>query len=366
MRRLRIRLSALIAFAEIGPRYRAAKSRLLSGQSLLCSYTFRKENFVFHQFIYESIMEYYQVLGVAKTATADEIKKAYRKLALKYHPDKNQGKKEAEEKFKEISEAYAVLSDPEKRKQYDMYGSEGFHQRYSQEDIFRNFDLNDILRQFGFGGGFRSAGGFRAAGGGASPFENIFGQAGMRGGGCQGGCGPTQVKGNDLTYELTVTLEEVLHGAEKTINLRQNGQTQSVSVKVPKGIETGKRLRLSGKGGASPTGGPAGDLYLKVQVAEHPVFQRVGDDLVVEKRIPFSEACLGTTVEVATLDGKKFNVKVPPGVQQDAKLRIKGHGLPTGPIGHRGDILVKIAVQVPKTLTAEQEQAIKSLAAVAL
>ncbi|MBV5317259.1 MAG: J domain-containing protein [Desulfobulbaceae bacterium] len=317
-------------------------------------------------------MEYYQVLGVAKTATADEIKKAYRKLAIKYHPDKNQGNKKLEEKFKEISEAYAVLSDPEKRKQYDTYGSTGFHQRYSQEDIFRNFDLNDILRQFGFGGGHQNTGGFRSAGGfrpggGGTPFDNIFSQAAGRGGGCQGGsCGPQPVQGNDLTYELIVTLEEVLHGAEKAISLRQNSQTQSVSVKVPKGIETGKRLRLSGKGAPSSSGGPAGDLYLKIQVAPHPIFQRVDDDLVVERRIPFSEACLGTTVEVTTLSGKKYNVKVPAGVQQDAKLRIKGHGLPSGPIGHRGDILVKIAIEVPKTLTPEQEEAIRSLAAVSL
>ena len=314
-------------------------------------------------------MEYYEVLGVAKTATADEIKKAYRKLALKYHPDKNPGDKAAEEKFKEISEAYAVLSDAEKRKQYDTFGSTGFRQRYSQEDIFRNFDLNDILRQFGFGGGFRGTGsfhtgGFRTAGGG-SPFEGMFGQT-MRGGGCGGGCGPQPVKGGDLTYELTVTLEDVLHGAEKTISLRQNGRSQNVSVKVPKGIEDGKRLRLPGKGGPSSSGGPPGDLYLKVHVADHPVFQRAEDDLVVEQRIPFSEACFGTSIEVATLDGKKFNVRVPPGVQQDAKLRIKGHGLPAGPIGHRGDLLVKIAVQVPKSLTPEQEEAVRSLAAVAL
>jgi len=313
-------------------------------------------------------MEYYQILGVAKTATADEIKKAYRKLALKYHPDKNQGDKAAEEKFKEISEAYAVLSDQEKRQQYDAYGSAGFRQRYSQEDIFRNFDLNDILRQFGFGGGFRNASGFnagnfRSTGGGS--FDNIFGQAGARGG-CGGGCGPQPTPGNDLTYEMTVTLEDVLHGTEKTVSLRQNGQTQNVSVKIPKGIEDGKRLRLSGKGAPSSSGGPAGDLYLKVHVAEHPVFQREEDDLVVEHRIPFSETCLGAAIEVATLDGKKFNVKVPAGVQQEAKLRIKGHGLPAGPIGHRGDLLVKIAVRIPKTLTPEQEEAVKALAAVGL
>jgi curved DNA-binding protein len=317
-------------------------------------------------------MEYYQILGVSKTASADEIKKAYRKLAVKYHPDKNPGDKQAEDKFKEISEAYAVLSDPEKRQQYDTFGSTGFKQRYSQEDIFRNFDLNDILRQFGFGGGFRNGGpggtfhtsGFRSTGGG-SPFDNIFGNAGARGG-CGGGCGPQPMKGGDLTYELSVTLEDVLHGAEKTISLRQGGHTQNVSVKVPKGIEDGKRLRLSGKGLPSSSGGSAGDLYLKVHVAEHPVFQRDEDDLVVEHRIPFSLACMGTTIEVATLDGKKFNVKVPAGVQQEAKLRIKGHGLPAGPIGHRGDLLVKIAVRIPKTLNPEQEEAVKALAAVGL
>ncbi|NLX19119.1 MAG: DnaJ domain-containing protein, partial [Desulfobulbus sp.] len=203
-------------------------------------------------------MEYYQILGVDKNATADEIKKAYRKLALKYHPDKNPGNKKAEEQFKKISEAYAVLSDQEKRQQYDTFGSAGFRQRYTQEDIFRNFDLNDILRQFGFGGGFRSGGGtFRTSGfrTGGSPFENIFGQASMRGD-CGGSCGPQPVQGSDLTYEMTVSLEEVLHGTEKTISLRRGDQTEKVSVKVPKGIEDGKRLRLSGKGAPSSVGGP--------------------------------------------------------------------------------------------------------------
>jgi len=309
-------------------------------------------------------MDYYETLGIAKGASQEEIKKAYRKLALKYHPDKNAGNKEAEEKFKKISEAYAVLSDKEKRTQYDTYGSSDFHQRYSQEDIFRGFDLNDILHQFGFGGSngsFRSSGGFRGAPGGGG-FENFFGNAGMGGGCGSRGCRPQPTPGEDLTYALSVTLNDVLHGAERNVTLRQNGQDKTIAVKIPKGIEAGKRLRLSGKGAPSMTGGPSGNLYLKVDIAPHPVYTREGDDLVMEKRVPFSEACLGTKVEVETLDGKKFMVKVPAGVQQEAKLRIKGHGLPSGPIGKRGDIYVKVAVQIPRKLNREQKKAIKALA----
>lgn len=310
-------------------------------------------------------MEYYSTLGVAKTATADEIKKAYRKLALKYHPDKNPGNAEAEKKFKEISEAYAVLSDAEKRKQYDTFGATGFQQRYSQEDIFRGFDVNDILRQFGFGGASFGGGGFHQARQGGTPFETFF-NSGRRGGCANGGCAPQPVKGQDLTFELSISLADVLNGAEKIISLRQNGRPRNVTVKVPQGIEAGKRLRLSGKGNPSPSGGPAGDLYLKVNVEHHPSFTRNGDDLILEKRIPFSQACLGTTIEVESLEGKKFNVKVPSGVQQEAKLRIKGYGLPSGPGGIRGDLLVKIAIQIPKQLNKEQEELIKALAAVSL
>jgi curved DNA-binding protein len=303
-------------------------------------------------------MDYYELLGVTKNSSPAEIKKAYRKLALKYHPDKNKGDKNAESRFKEINEAYAVLSDPEKKKQYDLYGSADFHQRYSQEDIFRGFDLNDILRQFGFGGSGHSTQ-FHTNMGGNGGFTSFFNQG--QGAGCGGGCHTAASKGQDMTYQITVTLEEVLNGAERTISLRKNGSTHSVSVKIPKGIEAGKKLRLTGKGGASPNGGQPGDLYLKVDIASNDTFTREGDDLITQKLVSFSEACLGTTIEVETLEGKKFNVKIAPGTGNDSRLRLKGFGLPVGPLGERGDLYVKIVVKVPKELTKEQEKAIALL-----
>lgn len=311
-------------------------------------------------------MDYYKVLGVEKASTSTEIKKSYRKLALKYHPDKNKGDKASEAKFKEISEAYAVLSDPEKKQQYDTYGSADFRQRYSQEDIFSGFDINDILRQFSGGGGgggtsFRSAGGST---GGGNPFGSFFNQGG--GGGCGGGCHSAPEKGQDMTYQITVSLEDVLQGAEKTISLRKNGTPQNVSVKIPKGIEEGKKLRLQGKGAASRNGGPAGDLYLKIEIGTNEDFTRKGDDLVIKRLISFTEACLGTKVEVETLEGKKFMVTVAQGTPHDSRLRIRGYGLPRGPMGERGDLFVKIGVKVPQEVTEEQQQSLEQLQALGL
>lgn len=306
-------------------------------------------------------MDYYKILEVTKSADTDEIKKAYRKLAFKYHPDKNDGDKSAEAKFKEISEAYAVLSDSEKRKQYDTYGSTGFRQRYSQEDIFRGVDINDILRQFGFGTSGFSSSGFRNSkgGGGHHGFNSFFQQNSSGSGGC-GTCGQP-AKGQDLTYQLTVTLEDVLNGADRQLTLRKNGNTENVSVKIPRGIEEGKKLRLKGKGGEAPMGGVPGDLYLKVQLEPHRQYERNGEDLILSRHIPYSDACLGAKIEVESLNGKKFVVNVPSGTNGDLRLRIKGQGLPSGPIGGHGDLYVKIRVDVPKSLTDEQKTLITSL-----
>ena len=317
--------------------------------------------------------DYYKILGLNKNASAEEIKKAYRKMALKYHPDRNKDNKEAEAKFKEVNEAYAVLSDPEKRQQYDTYGSTDFHKRYSQEDIFRNVDIGSILREFGInlGGGFSQAGrgGMGGAhfdffsggmgGGGANPFRqaggNPFGQ-----GGCGSGCGAP--KGNDLHMEMPISLADALTGTEKTIALGRGAAAKKVSVKIPPGIESGKKLRVSGKGSPSPMGGQAGDLYLKIRVAPHPDFERVGNDLVHEKKVPFSTACFGGKVAVTTLEGKTLNLKIPAGIQPHSKLRLKGHGMPAGPIGPRGDLLVRILVDVPKKLTGKQKELVEKLA----
>jgi curved DNA-binding protein len=314
-------------------------------------------------------MNYYKTLGVNKSAGKDEIKKAYRKLALKYHPDRNKGNKQAEEKFKKISEAYAVLSDPKKKQQYDTYGSADFQKRYSQEDIFRNSDLGSIFREFGinFGGG--SSQGGRGRPGPGSPFESIFG--GMGGASqFQGGFGGRQscqvVKGADLTMELPISLREVLTGAEKTIALGRGGGADKVSVKIPAGIDSGKKLRITGKGGPSPSGGPPGDLYLLIKVQPHPNFSREGNNLIYAKEMSFSAAALGEKITVPTLDGKTLNVKIPAGTQSQGKLRLKGHGLPAGPLGPRGDLLVQINVAVPKKLSKKQRELIKELAAAGL
>lgn len=308
-------------------------------------------------------MDYYGKLGVTKTASESEIKKAYRKLALKYHPDKTAGDKAAEEKFKEISEAYAVLSDPEKKNEYDTYGSAGFRQKYSQEDIYRNSDINDILSQM-FGGGGRMN--FGGGGGGANPFGNFGGfqqQGGCGGGGCGG---HTPQPGKDITYQITVTLDEIFSGAERTVALRAGNEHKNVTVRVPKGIEAGKKLRLKGKGEASQQGGPAGDLYLKVFIADDSRFKRDGADLEAQAAVSYSEACLGTKLAVETIDGKTIMVKIAAGMSPGKKLRLKNFGLPVGKGDDRGDLYVKVGVKVPEELSEEQQELVEKMAELGL
>ena len=293
--------------------------------------------------------DYYKILETSKSASAGEIKKAYRKLALKYHPDHNKGDKSAEAKFKEISEAYAVLSDPEKKKQYDMFGAEGFQNRFSQEDIFRGFDFGSIFSEFGFGGGGSSRNIFsQIFGGTGGPGKRQYRSSGSPFGHSSAGFGghSQRAKGQDLIYELPVTLEELSRTTNKIISYQMDGRQEQVSVKIPAGIPAGHKLRLRGKGEPSPYGGPPGDFFIQISVLAHPVFRRVNDDLYFKQKIKFSESVLGTEIEVPTIDQKTLKLKIPPGTQDNAKFRLKGYGLPhMKKDGRRETHLLKSALQ---------------------
>ncbi len=286
--------------------------------------------------------DYYKILGIEKSASADEIKKAFRTLAVKYHPDRNQGDKQAEEKFKEINEAYAVLSDPDKKQQYDTFGSSGFHQQYSQEDIFRGFD---------FGGTFRDMG----MGGGEDIFSRLFGRGGR--GGFRGG----PRRGGDHEMEVSVSFRDAAHGAERLVAFRRSGVREELKIRIPAGVDNGSRIRVPGKGAQGEAGGEAGDLFLTITVLPDPVFSRDGGDLFVERSIPFSAACLGTPLEVPTLEGDK-RIKVPAGIQPGTKIRLKGCGIKPLGSNARGDLFVKVSVHVPEALTSEQKKLVEELA----
>ena len=302
--------------------------------------------------------DYYKILGIDKSASADDIKKAYRKLAVKFHPDKNPGNKEAEEKFKKMSEAYAVLSDQEKRKQYDNYGADGFSQHYSQEDIFRGFDINEILRGFGAGGagGRRRSYSFQSGQSGGDPFADLFG------GGGGGQYRQMPQKGQDLEYNLAITIEESVLGAEKKLAINKDGQLDEINIKIPVGINAGKKLRLTGKGLPGGHGGSSGDLYLNISILPHPIFARDGNDIYLDKEVKFSQAVLGTSIDVPTVDGSVKRIKIPPGTQNNTKIRMKGLGVQNLKGSDKGDQYVKVTVNVPKKLSATQADLIKKLA----
>jgi curved DNA-binding protein len=296
--------------------------------------------------------DYYKILGVPKTASNEEIKKTYRKLALKYHPDHNRGNGEAEAKFKDLNEAYAVLRDPEKRKQYDMFGADGFQKRFSQEDIFKGFDLGSIFREFGFAGG--------GGGRGQPGSGNIFGSMGGQGSnGFQNQYGAT--KGQNLIYELPMTLEELCDTTKKEITYQLDGQQEKVTVKVPAGIARGQKLRLRGKGRPGPNGGPSGDLLIQIKEIPHSLYRREDGDLYMKQEIKFSEAVLGTTIEIPTIHQKLLNLKIPPGTQNNAKFRLKGFGMPSSNGNGKGNAFVEIGIHVPKELNDEQKSVMETL-----
>lgn len=365
--------------------------------------------------------DYYQMLGVSKDASLQEIKKAYRKLAIKYHPDKNPGNKEAEEKFKQISDAYQVLSDEEKRAAYDRYGHAAFQAGGMGGPSgaagggmggFR--DASDVFREF-----------FGSMGGGMGGFESFFG--GMGGGSYEEHSDPNEPqRGSDLRMELSITLEEAAKGVEKTIRYSRLavcktcggfgtadksskktcptckgsghvmtslgfmrfsqtcpkcggkgyviekpcqtcGGTGLVKekaetvIKIPAGVYTGSRLRKSGAGNAGENGGEAGDLYVVIEVLENDVFERDGDDLRFDMPIKFTLAALGGGVEVKTLTGK-VSLKIPAGTQTGTVFRLKGHGMPKLRGGGNGDEYVKVHVEVPKNMTSEQKSKLEDFA----
>lgn len=292
-------------------------------------------------------VDYYKTLGVDKSSSPEEIKKAFRKLAVKYHPDRNPDNKAAEDKFKEINEAYAVLSDPKKKEEYDTYGSSGFHKQYSQEDIFRGFDFSNVYKDMG-------------AGGGEDIFSRLFGAGFGRGGG-RGGFRSGPMRGSDLEMEVDIGFRDAAQGAEKQIAFRRGGQREELKVKIPAGVDNGSKIRIAGKGGQGESGGANGDLFLVIRLLPDPLFSREGGDLFVESTIPFSAACLGTSLEVPTLDGDK-RIKVPAGIQPGTKIRLKGFGVKPLGSNTKGDLYAKISVHVPETLNAEQKKLVEELA----
>lgn len=354
--------------------------------------------------------DYYEILGVDKNVSKEDLKKAYRQLALKYHPDRNK-ESDAEEKFKEISEAYAVLNDAEKRSRYDQFGHAGVDGRWSQEDIFRGVDFEDLFRGMGFGGF------------GNSIFDIIFGGGRKRGG---------PQRGADLRVDLAITFEEAYHGIEKELEIPRtencsnckgsgakpgtnprtcetcggggqisrtqqtpfgqfmttstcptcrgtgkvidtpctechgSGKVQKrrvIKVKIPAGIESGSRMRVAGEGEHGTANAPPGDLYADIYVKPHKLFQRRGDDVLVGTYVSFAQAALGDEITVPAVDGK-VKLKIPGGTQPGSVFRIKDRGMPHVHGHGKGDLHVQVNVEVPKKLTEEQKKILRLFAEV--
>lgn len=301
--------------------------------------------------------DFYKVLGVSKDADEATIKKAYRKLARTWHPDQNKGNPEAEERFKEIGEAYTVLSNPEQRQQYDAIrsmGAGGFRGGAGGGGA-SGVNFEDLFGAFGGGNGGNVR--FSTSGGGAGfNLDDILGAFGGFGGAHGSPYQQAPQKGEDLHASTRITLKQSLSG----VNIKLAVSGKPMTVKVPKGIKDGQSVRLRGKGKASINGGSAGDLIVTIHVEEDPVYSRDGNDLRMTLPVTFAEATLGANVELPLIDGSTVTVKVPSGSDSGRTLRLKGRGVATKK--GTGDLLATISVVVPKDLTPEQLDSIKSLA----
>jgi curved DNA-binding protein len=287
--------------------------------------------------------DYFEVLGVPRGASDEEIRSAYRKLARKYHPDVNRDPG-AEDRFKEVSEAYEVLRDPEKREKFERLGA--------------NWKAGeDVSGASGFGGGFGGGDsqGFGDGAGFSDFFESFFG--GRRG--ASRGFDGFSMRGSDQEATIEVTLEEAARGGKRKISLADG---RDFEVQIPPGVREGQKIRLAGQGGGGASGGPAGDLYLRVRIKRHPRFRREDDDLVVEIPVAPWEAALGATVPVPTLHGSA-KVKVPAGSSSGRRLRLRGEGMP-GPGGRKGDLYASVRIVVPKVLEKRERELFEELAAV--
>jgi molecular chaperone DnaJ len=316
--------------------------------------------------------DYYEVLGVKRDATEEQIRSAYRKLARKHHPDVNPGDKKAEDRFKEIAEAYAVLGNAEKRADYDRRGPEGFTP---------DFDISDLFRQ-ARGGGWQTVDPEGAGlGGFGSILEEIFG--GMRG----GGAGRAAAAGIDSEAELTIDFEDAFRGATLPVAVRRqqpcpachgSGRragggpcpechgagavetTESLSIRIPAGVEDGARIRVPGRGQGGRGGAPAGSLYVRVHIRPHPVFRRQGDDLICEVPITFEEAAVGGSIEVPTMDGAA-TIRVPPATRSGQRIRLKGKGAPHPRRASRGDLFVDVQIVPPGDVDETSRRLLREL-----
>jgi curved DNA-binding protein len=304
--------------------------------------------------------DYYKILGVEKDATKEEIKKAYRKLALKYHPDRNPDNKQAEEKFKEITEANEVLSDPDKRKKYDQLGA---NWKYYQQPGAGGPGMEDFFSQFGGRGGGRTTYQFSGdlgdmfgnIGGFSDFFESFFGG---RGAGSRRGPFTNAQKGQDYEANLNLTLEEVFNGVERQLSV----DGKKLKVKIKQGSRDNTKLRLRGMGAAGSHGGEKGDLYLNIHVLDHPFYEVKGDDLYYNLDVDLYTAVLGGNVQIQTLDHKKLSIVIPPETDNGKLLKLRGQGMiMKDNKSRRGDLYVRIIVQVPKHLSKEEKELFRKL-----